>query len=193
VSALRRQLERRPVDARRVGWKVGRGDRERIGGEIVVGHLTDATMLEPGAVYEGGGDDLRADSEVALKVGADGEIVGYGVAVELVDLAEPGDAEDVVAANVFHRAVAFGPTQALPPHGAEGALLVDGERRASAEVQEDFAATVAAVACLLAGVDERLEPGDRIITGSVVQVPVAPGERVAAEIGGVGSVEVSVG
>ena len=51
ASALRRQLARRPDAARRVGWKVGRGDRERIGGEIVVGHLTSATLLEPGGSY----------------------------------------------------------------------------------------------------------------------------------------------
>jgi hypothetical protein len=68
-AALRRQLAGRPAVARRVGWKVGRGDRERIPGEIVVGHLTSATLLRPGASYRGVGD-LRADVEIALELGS---------------------------------------------------------------------------------------------------------------------------
>ena len=193
VSALRRQLAGRPSDTRRVGWKVGRGDRERIGGEIVLGHLTSATLLEPGATYRGGRDaDLHADAEVALELGDEGAISGYGVALELVDLAEPGDAVDIVAANVFHRAVAFGPFGPTAPRDAEAALVVDGERRAAARVGEDFAATVATVTEILAAVDERPQPGDRIITGAIVQVPIAPGNVVAAALGGLGSVQVSV-
>ena len=37
--------------AERVGWKLGVGERERIGGELAVGHLTSATRLDPGATY----------------------------------------------------------------------------------------------------------------------------------------------
>ena len=192
ASALRRQLARRPDAARRVGWKVGRGDRERIGGEIVVGHLTSATLLEPGGSYGSRDADLHADAEVALELGNDGAIAGYGVALELVDLAEQGDAEDIVAANVFHRAVAFGPVRPSAPRDVEAVLRVNGERRDAAPVAEDFAATVPTVARILAAVDERPKPGDRIITGSIVQVPVTRGDVVAAEIGGLGSVQAAV-
>ena len=52
--------------AARVGWKLGIGDRERIGGELAVGYLTSATCLDPGAAYHGGGD-LHADAEVAFE------------------------------------------------------------------------------------------------------------------------------
>jgi 2-keto-4-pentenoate hydratase len=74
----------------------------------------------------------------------------------------------------------------------EAVLRVNGERRDAAPVAEDFAATVATVARILAAVDERPKPGDRIITGSIVQVPVTRGDVVAAEIGGLGSVQASV-
>jgi 5-methyltetrahydropteroyltriglutamate--homocysteine methyltransferase len=75
-SALAAQLDRRRrtlrSGAEHVGWKRGVGDRERIGGEIVVGHLTTATQLEPGATYRvEPGADLHADAEVALAIGSD--------------------------------------------------------------------------------------------------------------------------
>jgi 2-keto-4-pentenoate hydratase len=47
---------------------------------------------------------------------------------------------------------------------------------------------VAAVRRVLDVVGERLEPGDRVITGSVVQVPVARGDEVVAAAGGAGRV-----
>jgi hypothetical protein len=37
--------------ATRVGWKLGMGDRERIGDEIAIGYLTSATVLDVGATY----------------------------------------------------------------------------------------------------------------------------------------------
>lgn len=191
VSALRAQLARRGAGAR-VGWKVGRGDAERIGGSIVVGHLTSATLLDRGAVYRKRGGALHADAEVALELGDDAAIGGYRVALELVDLAERGDAEAIVASNVFHRGVAFGGLSRARPNGLRGALIVNGELRDAAPIDEDFDDTVQTVARILAAVDERLSAGDRIITGSIVQVAVESGDAVAAEIEGLGRVEVSI-
>ena len=58
--------------ADRVGWKLGMGEGERIGPGPVIGHLTSATQLEPGATYRArGAVDLRADAEVAIRLGAD--------------------------------------------------------------------------------------------------------------------------
>ena len=51
VAALREQLSRRPAGADRVGWKYGSGAEEHIGGDHVVGHLTSATLIEPGGDY----------------------------------------------------------------------------------------------------------------------------------------------
>jgi hypothetical protein len=191
VAAIERQLRDR--DGERVGWKLGIGDRERIGDEIAVGHLTSRTRLEPGATYASAEGDLHADAEVAVEIGADGEIVGYGPALELVDLRSPPDTpEDVVAANVFHRAVAFGPTGSeLPADGVDTRLLVNGDLRDSGRSAFDLGEKVRAAARVLTAVGERLEPGDVVITGSAVPpLSVAPGETVTAELGPLGALTV---
>jgi hypothetical protein len=73
---------------------------------------------------------------------------------------------------VFHRAVAFGPFRPAPAGWRiRGRLLVNGRTRASAPVPAagELADRVGAAARLLGVMGERLEAGDRIITGSVVQ------------------------
>jgi hypothetical protein len=78
------------------------GKRERVGSGPVIGSLASATCLESGSRYPSAGDRcLHADVEVALELGAEGEIVGYGAALELVDLDGPDDPESIVASNVF--------------------------------------------------------------------------------------------
>jgi 2-keto-4-pentenoate hydratase len=190
--------------AERVGWKLGMGDHERIGGPVI-GHLTSASRLASDATYVGDDAALHADAEVALAIGRDvapdaGEdaaraaIAGYGAALELVDLTEPPvGAEAVVAHNVWHRAfVLDGGVEALPWEGVEGRLIVNGEVRASAPAPTDFADRVLVVARLLGAMGERLQAGDRIITGSVVQVPIAPGDDVVADLGALGSARAQV-
>jgi 2-oxo-3-hexenedioate decarboxylase len=201
-AATRAQLEawRAALDggARRVGWKIALGIaevEELIGDEPVIGHLTTATLLRPGATYAAGGDRaLRAETELAIEVGEGGEVAGLAVALELVDVARPPDGmAPIVARNVFHRAVAFGPT--CPGAGVGGArarLVIDGEVREEATVQADAARTVAAVARLLDAVGERLQPGELILAGSACHVPTGPGDAVAAEIEGLGRVEATV-
>jgi 2-keto-4-pentenoate hydratase len=111
VSALEEQLthRRRLLDAgaTHVGWKLGMGDRESIGGEIAVGHLTSGTCLEPRSAYRTEREDaaLHADAEVAVELGTDVEpdgdaasvrdaIAAYAAAVEIVDLTLlPGEPE----------------------------------------------------------------------------------------------------
>src|SRR3954447_24226556 len=122
AAATRTQLAawRAALDAgaRRVGWKValGIGEIEALtGSEPALGHLTTATLLEPGGAYRGARADreLRAETELAIEVGAAGGAPGPAFALELADRAPPPDSlEPIVAANVFHRAVAFGPTVA---------------------------------------------------------------------------------
>jgi hypothetical protein len=188
VAALREQLARR--HGARVGWKLGIGERERIGGQLVVGNLTSATRLEPGATYfNAEASRLHADAEVAVEIGEAGEIAGYAAAVELVDLDDaPEDSEGIVAANIFHRAFALGPTQPQLPQRLEGRLLVNGNIRASGEAPDTFAERDRTAAKILSAVGERPEPGDRIITGSVVQIAVHAGEEVSADFGPLGLV-----
>jgi hypothetical protein len=195
VAALRQQLARRPADAARVGWKHGSGDDERIGGEIAVGHLTSSTTLENGRAYAGGGEDLHADVEVAVEIGAAGEIRNYGVALEFCDLADGGTPEEVVAKNDYHRAVAFGPFVEALPAQLEAVLVINGERRcaAPAPTRTEIADRVAAVNRVLEAVGEGLRPGDRVITGLIVNGPVSPGDEVVAELVPIGCVQLHVG
>jgi 2-keto-4-pentenoate hydratase len=191
--------------AARVGWKLGMGDGERIGDEVAIGHLTSAGLLDPGGIYHAGSHlDLRADAEVALQLGrmvapdadavaARRAIAGYGVALEIVDLGGPDDPVSVVATNVFHRGVAFGPFRPTLPEGIDGRLVVNGHVQASSAAASDPADRVRAAARLLGAMGEQLQPGDRIITGSVVQVPIKVGDQVVAEMGALGKVRLSIG
>ena len=211
VSALQEQLthRRRLLDAgaTHVGWKLGMGDRESIGGEIAVGHLTSATCLEPGSAYRIGREDaaLHADAEVAVELGSDVDpdgdaasvreaVAAYAGAVEIVDLTRlPGEPESVVVMNVFHRGVAFGPWRNARPGGAVVArLVVDGAERAAGRAPDDLGPRLLAAARLLAAVSERLGAGDRVITGSVAQVSLEPGNDVTADFGALGAARLTV-
>ena len=186
VAALSEQLRRRG-DGERVGWKLGVGDRERLGGTVAVGHLTSSSVLASGSRYRVDGEALHADAEIAVEIGRDGAIDRYGAALELVDLGgPPDDAYWAVVENVFHRAVAFGPWADDAPARVYAALVVDGERR-SAAAAPDLERLIDEARVVLEAVGERLEPGDRVITGNIVQVPVRPGVRVEAHIPPLGS------
>jgi 2-keto-4-pentenoate hydratase len=195
-SALAEQLEQRRAalecGARHVGWKLGMGNRERIGGHIAVGYLTSESVLEPGEEFRADrAADLHADAEAVVELGeevapgadptsAAAAIGRYGAGLELVDLRPlPGEPLSVVVGNVFHRAVAFGPLESRPPTGGVR-LLVNGCSRAAGSWPSDLPARLAAAARLLGSVGERLRAGDRVLTGSIVQVPLEPLDEVVA-------------
>ena len=101
--------------------------------------------------------------------------------------------ESVVAANIFHRAVAFSPmVPKLPADELIATLIVNGDTRASARVAKGFADDVSTAARLLRAVGEGLEPGDLVITGSIVQVPIASGDEVVAAVPDLGVVALSI-
>jgi 2-keto-4-pentenoate hydratase len=121
-------------------------------------------------------------------------IAGFGAALELVDLGRPppGDAERIVATNIWHQAFALSRLDRPPPaQGAEGRLIVNEEVRDAGPLATDFAGLVQRVATLLGAVGERLRAGDSLITGSVVQVPIEPGDEVMADLGPLGCVQLS--
>jgi 2-keto-4-pentenoate hydratase len=213
AAALRVQLDRRAAaleaGARHVGWKIG-GDIPEVdevtGGMPAIGHVTSASLLPGGAGYPNGAAvALHADTEVVIEVGrevdaacdaagAAAAIVRLGVGLELVDLGRPpGDLEGIVAGNVFHRAVGIGPGMTMTgPLDAEARSIVNGEVRDAGRARGDYGETVRTVARLLGAVGERLRPGDRILAGSLAQVPVGPGDEVVAEIDGLGRVAVTI-
>ena len=213
-AGLREQLESWRAElqggARRLGWKIGLNVPEVQQAleieEPVIGYLTSATLLEPGAPYDGSAAvELRAEPEVALTIGHDVEpgdlddareaIAAFAPAIELVDVGVGrGDVQAILAGNVFHRAVAIGEERpAVGDVALDGTIAVNGEMRESAEVPRDYADVVELTARLLAGAGERLEEGDVIIAGSLTPpVPVSSGDEVAVDLGQLGRVEVRV-
>jgi 2-keto-4-pentenoate hydratase len=170
--------------------------QERLGiSEPVIGHLTSLTQLSDAAEFSPRDpQDLRAECEIAIRVGADGRSVdGYAAAIEIVDVGRPpGGAEGIVAENIFHRAFALGEFTAEPPAG-EASLDVGGEAHQADQPVPDFEQTVGLVARNLEAVGEELKPGDVIISGALVAVPVRAGERITADLGGPGTVTVTLG
>ena len=203
VAALVQQLTewRRSLDAGadRVGWKIGLNvpDIQRKLGlsESVIGHLTTATQLEDGASFDGAAaTELRVEPEVALHMGAGGEIAGYGAAIEIVDTGNPpADAEGIVAANIFHRGFILAEAQPAMPAGLEAEVRVDEELRASGEAPPHFTDVVGLVGRLLGEAGEELRAGDVIIAGSLTPPqPVRPGERVDVGLGPLGALTVHI-
>jgi 2-keto-4-pentenoate hydratase len=205
IAGTRAQLEHwreeLQAGAGRVGWKIGLNTpaaQERLGiSEPAVGHLTSATLLEPGASHPlAGGGNVMVEPEVAIEIGGGGQLAGLGAAIEIVDVdPDDDDLERIVADNIFHRAVVLGaslPGEELPE--AEARVIVNGEERSRGPVEVDLAGTLRVVVGLLAELGEGLVPGERIITGSLTApVPVAPGDAVAVEIGPLGRLEVLFG
>ena len=197
--------------AERVGWKIGLNPpavREQLGlREPVIGFLTSASLAADGdSLALGGFGRPMVEPEVSVELRRDvgpgaevdealAAIESLGPALELVDLpAPPEDVEEALAGNVFHGAVAFGPTrQDAAVSGAEAVIALNGEetgRAAAADV--DLAETIRLVADLLGACGERLSAGDRIITGALTRpVEVAPGDRVELDLGTLGAVSLS--
>jgi 2-keto-4-pentenoate hydratase len=213
VAALDAQLAhwRAGIDAgaRRVGWKMGldiEPVQALIGSDPVIGHLTSATVIDSGQAYSASaGRELRAETELAIVVGKDvaGDvdldgareaIAGCAVALELVDVAgPPHDLEGIVEANVYHRAVALGPPRPwIRGQRSLARALVNDRPVEEAKLADDYAPTVRAVAQLLAAVGEQLRAGDRILSGSLTHVPIAPGDHVVAIIDELGSLDVTI-
>ena len=182
-----------------VGWKVGfnlREFQEKLGIEApLAGFLTSNGLLEDGAEWSLGSEgDVVVESEVAVELGEDGRsIVALLPALELADPPDLSqDVETILAGNIFHRAVAFGPRVETDAPGA-ARILVNGEEQHAVDAERagaDLDRMVSAVAARLEAAGERLSPGERIITG-VLAPPhkPAPGDVVRLELDAVGAVE----
>ena len=195
-ALLMRRREICAQGAEAIGWKVGFNlpkFQEKLGiDRPLAGFLTSDGLLEDGAEW----DDLPVivESEVAVEIGDDGRsIVALLPALELAD---PPDLklglEQILAGNIFHRAVAFGPRVETREPGA-ARILVNGEEQHSLSAEQTVAnldAMVDAVAGRLADAGEELQPGERIITG-VLAPPheASPGDTVRLELDGLGGVE----
>ncbi|HKX66874.1 MAG TPA: hypothetical protein VJN29_06595 [Intrasporangium sp.] len=192
VQALQRQQIRRRAlldsGAAHVGWKIGDGRRERIGGQVVIGYLTSDSLHPDGGVIEDAMEEPRAEVEVAVELGAPikrsdrdrsiwSAIAGFRTALEICDIARPRgeDAALIVEENVFHNGLALGPAEPATPCGA-ASIYVNGGLIDAAPIERDFVGLLRWTAVLLHSLDLELVPGDVIITGGLVHVPVTHGE-----------------
>ena len=181
-----------------IGWKVGfniSAAQEKLGIDApLAGFLSSDGVLEDGAEVSLDDGPLVVESEVAVELGPDGRsIVALLPALEVADPPDlDQDVETILAGNIFHRAVAFGPRVETNEPGA-GRVLVNGEVQhvmAPGDTSAHLEDMVEAVRKRLAAVDEDMLPGQRIITGVLAPPHAAhPGDRVRLELDGLGGVE----
>ena len=205
TRGMQAQLARREAalsaGAAPVGWKIGFNTpaiQEHFGlTDAVVGFLVDSGVSPDGATVSLAGWVAPAlEVEVAVRVGADSEVVGLAPALELVDLdISFDDIEPVLAGNICHRGVIFGDeVPGVDPWAMVAAVTKGGEVVAEGRLTEEPATTAAFVRRYLASHGAELREGDRIIAGSVVApVAVAPGDELSVSFGPLGALSVRFG
>jgi len=184
-----------------VGWKIGFNTpaiQAHFGlTDAVVGYLVDSGVRPDGArVSLAGWGAPAVEVEVAVRVGADGEVAGLAPALELVDLdISFDDIEPVLAGNICHRAVIFGDeVPGVDPWAMVATVHKEDDVVAEGRLVEDPATTAAFVRSYLASHGAALHEGDRIIAGSVVApVAVAPGDELRVSFGPLGQLSVRFG
>jgi 2-keto-4-pentenoate hydratase len=189
-AMLTRRREILAQGAEPIGWKVGFNVpdiQRKLGIDApLAGFLTTDSLIE------GQWDDypVVVESEVAVEIGDDGRsIVALLPALELADPPDLDlEIEQILAGNIFHRAVAFGPRVETTEAGS-GRILVNGEEQHSVKA-EGLERMVEAVAARLEAADEELRAGDRIITGVLAPPHEAQeGDTVRLELEALGGVE----
>ena len=188
---MRRQLEAAPAD--RIGWKLALNAPaivEALGiGEPALGGLSESRVAS-GTHSLAGAHQPAVEPELLIEAGEGGAVARLGVALEVVDFDRPlDDVEEVVATNIFHRAVAFG-SLGDPVSPERAVFRVNEEERGVVESFEAPADTLAFVDRFLREVGAELVPGDLVIAGALVAaVPVQPGDVASLDVDGIGSVE----
>jgi 2-keto-4-pentenoate hydratase len=199
AALLVRRREILASGAEPVGWKIGfnlPAPQEKLGiDRPLAGFLTSDTVLRDGEAWSlAGQGEVLVESEVAVELGEDGRRVA--ALLPALELADPPDLEQdvetILAGNIFHRAVAFGPrVEAASPGAAR--ILVNGDEQHAVAAEQTGARLdemVEAVADRLAAANERLRPGERIITGVLAPPHEArPGDTVRLELEALGGVE----
>jgi 2-keto-4-pentenoate hydratase len=181
-----------------VGWKIGFNTaaiQEHFGlTDAVVGYMVDTGVTADGATVSLAGWAAPAvEVEVAVRVGDDGAVAGLAPALELVDLGISfDDIEPVLAANICHRGVIFGDeVPGVDPWAMVATVTKAGDVVAEGVLTEDPAATLLFVRSYLTAHGTAVQPGDRIIAGSVVApVAVAPGDELDVSFGPLGRLSV---
>jgi 2-keto-4-pentenoate hydratase len=189
-AMLTRRREILAQGAEPIGWKVGFNVPEiqqKLGLDApLAGFLTTDSLLEDSwSEYP-----IVVESEVAVELGPDGRSIA--ALLPALELADPPDLdleiEQILAGNIFHRAVAFGPRVETTEPGP-GRILVNGEEVHSVK-PAGLEQMVEAVAARLEAAGEELRPGERIITGVLAPPYEArEGDTVRLELDELGGVE----
>jgi 2-keto-4-pentenoate hydratase len=192
---MRRQLAAAPDD--RIGWKMGLNAApimEALGLEEPALGWLSRERVATGEHSLAGSASPAVEPELLLEAGEGGTVARMGVALEVVDFDRPlEDLEEVIAGNVFHRAVALGALGEVVDPG-EALFTINGEERARVAEFEPPEETLAFVAGFLERLGERLDPGDVVIAGALAPAaPVAAGDAAELAAGGAGSVSLSFG
>lgn len=185
--------------ARQVGWKIGFNTaaiQQALGiSEPVVGYLFESGVTADGATVSlVGWGKPAVEVEVAVRVGDDLGVAGLAPALELVDLdVNFADLEGVLAGNICQRGVVFGTEVAgIDPFAVRVAVAKNGRGGDEGALTEDPAVTVDFVRRFLAEHGAALEPGQRIIAGSLLApVAVAPGDALDVRFGPLGALAVA--
>jgi 2-keto-4-pentenoate hydratase len=189
-AMLTRRREILAQGAEPIGWKVGFNVPEiqrKLGIDApLAGFLTTDSLVE------GTWDEypVVVESEVAVEIGDDDRSIA--ALLPALELADPPDLEleieQILAGNIFHRAVAFGPRVETKEAGS-GRILVNGEEQHSVSAGP-LEKMVDAVAARLEAAGEELRAGDRIITGVLAPPHEAKeGDTVRLELNALGGVE----
>jgi 2-keto-4-pentenoate hydratase len=198
AAMLVRRRERIAQGAEPIGWKVGfniSAAQQKLGIDApLAGFLSTDGLLDNGAEVSLADGPVVVESEVAVELGDDARsIVALLPALEVADTPDlDQDVETILAGNIFHRAVAFGPRVDTQEPGAARILVNDEIEHevAPAETAAHLEAMIEAVSRRLLAADEELSPGDRIITGVIAPPHAArPGDRVRLELDALGGVE----
>lgn len=204
-AMLQRRAHLLESGERMIGWKLGFGApawlaKFDLTGPLV-GFLPEANLRETGAnVSCVGWVNPVAEPEIAVYLGSDVEnpslieasISGIGAAIELADVdSPPEDIVEVLAGNIYHRAVVLGSARrAWSDGGVTGTrarVSRNGSEIADTEDPEGLTGTIKAILSHVAGLlleaGERLRAGDVVIAGSVVPpIPVRPGDEISFEL-----------
>jgi len=221
AEGMREQLATRRAlldeGERHLGWKVGFGS-PAAARMLGIDRPLVGFLLERGLLPDGGEADVAAwkrpmlEPEIAVRMAADvpqgapwdvvrGLIGGLAPAIELADVdPPPSDVRAVLAGNIFHRHVVLGPFDETRStgEGIGARVTIDGAEVAAtgdaSEITGELVEVVRLTAELLDACGEQLRAGDVVITGSAVApVPIAPGQRVEAQLGPLGSLAVVLG
>ncbi len=197
-ALLARRDDELAAGARQVGWKIGFNTpaiQQHFGlTDPVVGYLVDTGVTPDGATVPLAGWKAPAvEVEVSIRVGDNGEVAALAPALELVDLDLPAGIEAVLAGNICQRGVVFGEdVPNVDPWAMVASVTKAGVVVAEGSIVEDPATTVSFVRSFLAAHGAALEPGHRIIAGSVVApLSVAAGDELHVAFGPLGKLSIA--